>query len=288
MTFVIQRAMVRKILGLLLSFAFLVVLLELMLSTFDPLGMGYFNDEAYLAHQRQHNPCGYTFLPGKYTLRHWEFNVLDDGTRLVPASHSAEKEVVFIGDSVTFSYGVNDAQTWVNLVAESFPSIRVVNARKPGYNTTNARCLLATYPDADLIVYTTISNDLWNMSAQVDENSSASLNPPRKSYLELYITHSLQLLRPTDPDESARIDMNIGDMPRVLDDLDAITADPRMLLISFDDVYGQKLSECYDVHLIDWYTEVISRIDGHPNVVGNQRIAEQMIPIVQRVLAKRT
>ena len=42
-----------------------------------------------------------------------------------------------MGDSVTFGYGVDDDQTWVDGMARALPDVHVINAGVSGFNSTN-------------------------------------------------------------------------------------------------------------------------------------------------------
>lgn len=274
--------MVRKITGLLVSLILLLLLLEGMLAIADPLGMAYYNDEAAMWYQFVDDPRGYGLPPGRYQLTRWGFTILEDRTRAVPATQAGETEVVFIGDSVTFGYGVEDEHTWVNLVAQALPQAHLINATLPGYNSTNALNTLELFPEADIIVYLIISNDVFVPWHEGPFKEAASI--PRESYLRLYLTHTGNIVGSGNKDDLARLSLAAGDMERFYRDLDAIASDKRVILIGFDDVFGEQLSERYAVQLIDWYTGVVSRVDGHANVEGNRQIAEQMTPILQAAM----
>jgi hypothetical protein len=44
----------------------------------------------------------------------------------------AQADIVAVGDSFVFGFGVNDDQTWIRLLADSLPGSRVINLGRPG------------------------------------------------------------------------------------------------------------------------------------------------------------
>ncbi len=177
---------------------------------------------------------------------------------------------MFIGDSVTFGYGVDDDQTWVNLIARDA-------ARRPRHQRRGERLqldqrrsrTLAQYPDADALVYLIVNNDA-EPEKQPDFDH---LRPPdTSSWLALYLLNLPEYLSPISAsDEIAR-----GDIPRYFDDLRAILAIERVLAVAFDDAFGRMtVRDCCAIPLIARGTDRVSPADGHPGVRGNQEIARK-------------
>ena len=151
-----RRKLIASLIGVLIA----LLLGEALLGRFDPLGFAYFRDQSTLGTLLVPDTRGYAFQPGTHDLSHFSFRMLPDKTRAVPDTKpSAPKTLVFMGDSVTFGYGVNDDQTWVNQVAHDLPYVHVINAGISGYNSTNVLRTVAQYPAADDLVYLIIDND---------------------------------------------------------------------------------------------------------------------------------
>jgi hypothetical protein len=248
---------------------------EVLLAVFDPLGFIYYRDQAYLSSQLVPDPRGYNFRAGEHPLS-FSLTILPDGTRAVPDTNpSAETTLVFVGDSLTFGYGVGDDQTWVNLVARDLPGVRVVNAGVSGYNSTNVLRTIAQYPDADALVYLIVNND-----AEPEKRPAFDSTFPRhpSSWLALYLLNLPEYLTPL----SVEAQMERGDLPRYLNDLRQIVADERVLALAFDDAFGRMtVEQCCAIPLIERGTDRVSPADGHPGVRGNQEIAVQILPLLR-------
>ena len=141
---------------------------------------------------------GYNVRSGTHVLSSFTFTLLPDRTRAVPATNpSASRTLVFVGDSVTFGYGVDDAQTWVNLVARQRPDWHVVNAGVSGYNSTNVRRNVEQDRTADALVYLIVNND-----AEPENHPDLHPSPPELgSWLALYLVNLPEYLHPVGADE---------------------------------------------------------------------------------------
>ncbi len=270
-----RRSLIALLIGLILA----LLLGEVLLAAFDPLGFAYYRDQAALGALLIPDPSGYNFQPGRHKLIEFTCTILPDGTRAAPATNlAAPPTLVFLGDSVTFGYGVNDDQTWVNLIARALPTVHVINAGVSGYNSTNVRRTLARYPQADALVYLIINNDA-DPEYQPD---FAHLRPPAPiSWLALYLLNLPEYLHPVSADELVAR----GQIDRYLQDIRAIAADRRVLLVAFDNpLTALTVKAGFRVARIDRGTDRVSPADGHPGVIGNQAIARQILPLVQAQL----
>ena len=267
----------RNLIAILFGMLLALVLGEVLLSLFDPLGFAYYRDQAYLSTQLVADPRGYTFRTGTHTLLSYTFTILPDGTRAVPDTNvNGSKTLVFVGDSVTFGYGVDDDQAWVNLVARELPDVHVINAGISGFNSTNALRTVEQYPNADALVYLLIGND-------ADEENHPDFDHLRQpvplSWLATYLTNLPTFLNPVGVDGFiAR-----GNLPRYLGEVRQINADPRTLLVAFDnELTTLTIQQCCAVTLINRGTDRVSPADGHPGVRGSQEIAAQMLLLVRQ------
>lgn len=86
---------------------------------------------------------GFQLCPGDYSITlnkalAFRARHLDDGTRWVDASDTAQQTVHFYGCSFTYGYGVDDRETFVYLLQQKFPSWHFRNFAVPGYGTAQA------------------------------------------------------------------------------------------------------------------------------------------------------
>lgn len=258
------------------------VLIEVLLRVTDPFGVVYFHDLANNFYDISvADPRGYVVPPGHYEASHWSFTILPDHTRAVPdTTREAEKTIVFVGDSVTFGYGVNDVETWVNLVAREFPDWHVINDSYPGWSIENLEGAWEMHPDADLIFVLTITND----SDEPKRVAGAAGWKP--TYIQLYATMISYLLRgyPTPSAETAA-----ALEPAWRAAINRIGADPRVTFIVMNvtgDYDDRVLAMFPDKTLrIENYSTLISTVDSHANAEGNAFVARQVIPLIREKLA---
>lgn len=243
----------------------------------DPLGMIYFPEllETYAQSEAISNGWGWQLTPGVHTFAHWSATVNSDHTRLVPASNpDAPQTWVFLGDSLTFGFSVNDDETFVNHIAERLPDIRVIDAGSIAYSSAQVRDRASEFPDADRLIYLIYDNDAEprTMLPQVE------VKPPT-SGINLYIAYwplfmELRYDRQRTADYIAKLDL-----PRFCDDLQTLGADPRMTMFIFEEsVLLDEAQACASVLTLPRYEpQVVSISDDHPNAAGQRMIAEQML-----------
>ena len=71
------------------------------------------------------------------------YNIDSDGNRRVPEA-GAGPEILFLGGSFTFGYGVTDGQAFPALVQRAFPDLKAVNAGAMAWGTVHAWLRLTT------------------------------------------------------------------------------------------------------------------------------------------------
>lgn len=249
----------------LLTLIITLLLIDFGLSLFDPLGVKtYFYDlDQLFANAALDAKRGYTIRAGAYQFRHWQATILNDTTRLVPASRESGKlcRIVFVGDSVTFGHGVNDDQTWVNLVSQDYPNVTFINAGVNGYNASN---VLATVQqiEADGYFYTLIDNDA----------SAAPLVPRQPQYPSASALYfGVLFRRPVDVPNLVLFDDALAGLKR-----------ENVVIVGFT---GDPLAARANVPTVPRWTHRISAFDPHANVQGNREIAEALRPFVDRLVA---
>jgi lysophospholipase L1-like esterase len=271
----------QRIIWLLANIIIVLVGLEILLQLFDPLGMARYGiDGLTLADRNELDPRGYALPVGIHQLSNWQATINVDRTRLVPnTTENGEKTIVFVGDSATFGFGVNDEETWVNLLARKFPTIKLINAGVSGFNSTQVLRSLDIYP-ADAYIWLTIPNDLEEAGLAV---GNITRTP---SYLALYLrmwtVQSSQ--KRVEGEGEAQRQLRLHGTVRYERELDTLSDTVPLTLVAFDDEFGQFVHEKYDAYLIPWYTNKISAADGHPNSAGHQQIASHLEPIVEQVI----
>lgn len=258
----LRHAIIASLFGIILA----LFLLEGLLS-FDPLGFVHFRDQVVLSSRSIPSAAGWTYAPGVYTLVRNTVTMLDDGTRLVPDTNaSAAKTLVFVGDSITFGYGVDDDETFANRIALALPDVHVYNTGITGYNSTNVLREVQQYPDADGIVYLITYND---DDGEYIPNFYAA--PPSLSWIAVYAINLPPLLFPQQLRPA-------HDTDRYLRDVTQIAAQPNTLIVGYDSTLTPITPGAVRIAP---YTARSSVSDSHPSAEGHRFIAEQLLPLIR-------
>lgn len=251
------------------------VFLEIALSLFDPLGLHFLQSLDFMQAFYTGDITQYRLAPGEYQMKGWQATIDADQMRTVPDSGEGCR-IVFFGDSMTWGWGVNDDQTFVNLLAREWKDVQLVNAGVVGYNSAQVRMAIERIP-FDVGVYLLVDNDA-NLFLTLGGNNPT--DGPRiyrgiglingsPLALALYERYLLFRLFPPPPDPV--------DMPRFYADMDAILARGDVHIFAFEEPFGQSAAEQYAVTLLPMYTGVNSPADRHPNAAGHQQIAQSLL-----------
>lgn len=251
---------------------FMVVSVELLLRATDPHGLLIEWDKATLInHALQPDKRGYGYRPGVYHLHNWTMTIDDDGNRITPDSSPDGTYVVFIGDSVTVGFGVNDDETFVNVLTRDM-SLNVTNRAVNGYNMPN---LLKTVQ-----LETCDCPIVWLMIAN-DPNEEYQLGTPVAELPSLLLTMYLQ------PQPRREFTTRNGDLSAFWRDMDTITSDTRVHVVAFEDGLTQRAIERgYEVTVIPRYVGRLSHVDPHPNAAGHGEIAAALMTYVEQWIGK--
>lgn len=261
-----QRKILWRIIAALFILLATILGIEGMLIIADPMGVAYYTDLDTFYANATPIENGYRMTPGDYMLSSWQYRINDDGSRYVPNNGDSER-VYFVGDSITFGWGVNDAETWVNLVAQQL-DIDAINAGVPGYNATQVLSVIDALPDDANIVYLSFSND---------NHPAISLH----SQLEFY-SRTHMLIQVLQQQTMTRRD------PLFMQSFREIANDDRVTILAFaGDEYGSMAAR-YGAHLIPPYTQRISAADFHANVDGNREIAAGVLSVLKDHVNDRT
>lgn len=262
------------------------LLLELMLRIFDPWGLVYFDDMVVMGNSFVYDEQRLIALPeGDYQFTHWAATVRDS-VRLTPATNTdADCNIVLIGDSVTFSYGVNDDETWANHLAQEFPDVHIMNA---GITYSAIDEILGTYrafSGANAYIYLITHNDY---EALPDIRAGQFTNPTKNyPYLVNYPSFLVHY----------RSEFNFRNIPSAsnttaythfLEKMSELTAAGDVTLLAFPERETTTVLQesGFDVHVLPPYPEdIVSFADGHLNAEGNRKLAGYIAPIFEEIVA---
>lgn len=235
-----------------------IIAIELILRATDPLGAyRYFviDVERFYRAAIPDDTRGYVLPPGQYTFADWSATVNADNTRFTPATPThATCTIAFIGDSITFGMGVNDGETWVNLLAREYADVRFVNAGVIGYNTAQVLAMIRAVP-ADGYFYTMFDND-----ADIPLDPMHDSIPPSA----LLVTWRLRFGGGyAEVEDWVSFDAAMRE----------IKALANVVTVGFTNA---PVALRTDVPTVARWTHKRSAMDGHANAVGNVEIAAAM------------
>jgi hypothetical protein len=255
-------------------------IIEFALGTFDPWG----------AHDKQdirtifknfipHPARGAAMAPGLHEYFRWSARIGTDYTRHVPDSdRHGSPTIVILGDSVAFGHGVNDGETFANVLAQQMSDARVMLAAATGYNSRNVRDTMADMAalyDVDLFVYLVTAND------PMPEIEYWLAQDMHQTWLSLYVTHIIDVVS-RGPDYDP-YEWTPGNTMR--EDWLAMSEAGDVLFAAFEPGFDPMLFEAMpNVVLIPNYTDRASVIDGHPGPRGHREIAEALLPLIEERL----
>jgi hypothetical protein len=278
-----------------LALAALMVLLPLLLvegllQVIDPWGIRFFDDMAYFGTALENDAQrGYVLPDGLYQFSNWQAT-MENGTRIVPnTAETSDCEILVLGDSFTFGYGVDDAETWLSLIAADFPNVRFINAGITAYNSTNSLGTLQSFPDATAYVYLSNSND-WEPSlspGDIEFRNAAETMPFIVRYGN-YFYHRRAAETASSPMDAEAV-LATAAYQQYFEDLQAFSQIENLTIISWE---GSVLNLGLDALGIDYQAvelpsgHVNSFVDGHFDAEGNRLFAENLHPIFAGVVER--
>lgn len=264
--------MLRAIIRILLSVLLTIAGIELMLRAFDPLGVVYADDFTAMQRIAIPAPHGYTLETGLYHAAHWSYVVKPDGNRRTPGRTLGGPRVTFVGDSVTFGFGVSDREVWVSRIAAAY-GIDAHNAGRTAYSTVNVNLYL--HDVRGCVVFLSYPNDPFMATSDDFTNPGAY-----DTYS--FLTRTLTLLKNGKPTVIIEPFNPVFDAA-----MRDIAGRPDTLILAFDDDYGRAVADAYGAVLIPWYTHRVSFADPHANAEGNEQIAIAAAPVIAKWLEGR-
>lgn len=213
---------------------------------------------------------GYRFETGHYNLGRWAVTIDNSGFRQTETKTS-DCKVAFLGDSVTFGWGANDADTFVQLYANESP-YTVLNRGLNGYNIGNLSELYKQLK-ADAIIYLVVSNDADLNQAGYNGNRTTIQSA---IYYRLMWSNIVaeRPKRKKDFDRYKRLfaTMDRGDMLTIRLD------DNSPFMQSIADIVPLRVSSVYPM---------VSLTDAHPNKDGHKMLYDAMRPYIDDFIAQR-
>lgn len=264
----------RKIIISLCSLLVSLLVAEIILRVIDPLGAwAYTIDSSRIINKNglYDEDVGYLISPGVYKGRGWAVTIDDKGWRETPASSRISQcTIAIIGDSVTFGWGVDDKDTWPNLVASKYHDVEFINRSLWGYNSSNIRGVVETV-DVDGFIYLAIGNDnqppiVWQPFWQ---------NPTNTTGVSVYVNHALR-----KSEQGVLWGLFEEDMQVI------VSHQPLVFAFPENDVTRWLEGHYPEVVVIDLWTHNISVADSHPDALGHVQIAEQMYPYIDSWLSE--
>ncbi|MEO1439550.1 MAG: hypothetical protein AAFV33_04050, partial [Chloroflexota bacterium] len=278
----------KNLILILISTILSLALVEVGLRITDPLGV----DDSLTTLRRMSAAAvaderGWALPPGRHNFGHWQATVDDDRHRVLPDANDGDCTIAFVGDSVTFGYGVGDSAAWVNLLAAEFDAT-FINAAVPGYNYDQIEATFNTR-EADGYVYLMIVNDASTYVVLDFQFIEGAPPPPRgiRPFVQnrllratySYVTYwRFQRSRPlrTVNVQVAPAEIDAASMQPFFEQLEpAITRDD-VLVFGFDDTWLSQMTheQFPQMVLIPRFTNPISVSDTHPDATGNIEIAD--------------
>lgn len=242
-----------------------IVILEIIVAMLDPLGIAaYRNGLAMLRSIRYPTNEGYALNDGQHTIEHWTVTV-ENGLRVVPDTNkSASKELIILGDSVAFGFGVDDSDTFANLIARQLPDWHVINTAQTGYSIGNIERTSSLYPEAECLVYVSVSND--NESDVLNGTETYVYMPALLAYGQYYVLRSIYPVVGYD------------------DWLKRAKAlfDSGVLITVFDE--SRQAESVKNANLpfpiIPRHKSTVSYGDSHPDATAHQAITDSLMPLI--------
>jgi lysophospholipase L1-like esterase len=259
------------------------VMLDAFLYHLDPLGVvAARHAQATFFTLMELHPTGYRLRTGTHRLHNYTMTITEEGYRAVPDNAGAGCTIAAIGDSVTMGIGVDDSDTWVNLLAQALPDVYWINAGRSDYSVGNVLALLQNTP-ADGYLWVILGNDVitpFDGVPVLAQNINIYL-PATRLYIE-YVRSLSQT--------SVRYEGQPGRpvaMEQYWDSADQLLTTPNVLGFAFaDDDTGMDTASRYDnVRIIPPFTARLSPADSHPSIEGHRQIANAMLPYVREFAA---
>lgn len=268
-----MRTIRRAVIYTLLCILFGVLFLDALLWHVDPLGIVTWHYTFRAQYEVMgYHPTGFAYATGEHDFYAYRATILPDSSRRVPDTNvNAACTIVFIGDSVTYGQGVNDSETWINVLARQFPDVHFINTGRSAYSVGNI-LLAKEYYTGDGFIWMLVGNDAEPPFFYDGSHPS----PHRPSATRLYYDWIIR-----NPVTSQTVDMQV-----YWEAVEQIADNRTLILGTEHDPLTLATSERYPVHIVPRWEHSISRMDGHANAQGNIEIAELVMPFVAPFISR--
>jgi hypothetical protein len=169
---------------------------------------------------------------------------------------------------MTFGQGVNDADTWVNLLAEQYPDVRIINPARPDYSAVNVAALKQAYP-ADGYLWLLIYNDAIEPYVYTGVQPAYPYPPATALYRAWFVNR----LQGAESHETRQ-----PDMEAYWQAVKTIAGDDVLIAGFAEDELTMTTAMQYPIILLPAFTAFVSPVDSHPNAEGHRQIANALSP----------
>jgi len=238
--------------------------LEALLWVTDPMGAwGYAVTLRWVRGHSYEHPTGYEHPPGQWQVDGKRITITDGDARWTPGTGPRACDLVVVGDSIAWGFGVSDDETFASYLARDLPDVEVHNVARTGYNIENIRESIDYY-DTDAYLYFVTNND---------DGARRGMMPPlvRVTPVAAYAALAYQRLNARYGED--KIHSRFGVVIREL------TQHENLLIVVQE---NDRLAHIVpDALVISDYTETVSAVDSHPSGEGHRQIAETILPAVR-------
>lgn len=266
----------RTIIGILLTFLLCFAMLDALLFWFDPLGLvAYLHSFERMWETTAPSESGFTFIVGEHEMMGYSYTILEDRSRFVPATNpDATCTIVGIGDSLTFGMGVEDDETWVNLIASQYPNVHFINAGRPVFGAGNVYDSRDEYP-ADGYIWLVVSNDDFG-DAGYTERSTEYLPASRLYWLyvlypAIFKGSAFNVVNEYGVEPDPNTPSPSADVANLM------LAEDNTLIFGFDEYPTNRIEEAI---LVPIYTDTVSPTDFHPSASAYRDIVDDIAPYI--------
>ncbi|MEZ4962574.1 MAG: hypothetical protein R2830_22295 [Saprospiraceae bacterium] len=233
-----------------------------------------------------------------------EYHIDEKGNRVTKGPYG-RPEIVFLGCSFTFGHGVEDDENFPMLLSENFPSYKVVNGANNGWGTIQAwlrlKEELASQNDVRMVVYGFIGHHRQRNYLRTQWLDMLGKYHRQNVHVEAengkIVLHGLSDMKKDGlsddgvlvPKEKEITRLLIAEMKAACDEKNI----PFLVAYLPDDKSHDFAAEILQTvgseHFIDLrnsidYDSINNGVDGHPTADGHRQIAEQLAPVIEKML----
>ena len=217
------------------------------------------------------HPTGFGFEPGTHELIGYTVTIMDDYNRLVPDTNpDADCTIAAIGDSMTYGGGVNDDETWVNLLAQAFPDVHFLNTGRPAYAASEIRELYR-FTEADGYIYFIINNDIM-------PESGMERLPENYRLPNIFGLYRAGISNRYNFEHITEQEFEVADFDTFWATLGEFSSGGDVMMFTYDywEITEETVERFPEVLVIPYTDDRVSWYDAHPNATGHQAIFDSI------------